>query len=363
MRRAAERAIAPNCGSWRTTSVRLLTRAVLCCQRLALNRDRSSRSARGADTGFRNLVVAALVISCALSLPAAAATYFLTIAGLGGAPEYETQFPQEATELDKALQANNGNVHVETLKGASATRKQIEETFTRLAAQVKEDDFFAVTLIGHGTFDGAEYKFNVPGPDPTATDLARWMDRIPARQQLIAVLTSSSGAALPVLAKKGRIVITATKSGTEKNVVVFTRYWVDALRDPSADADKNGAVSALEAYRYASRKTAAYYEEQKALASEHAMLSDNGSATGERNPDATNGQGLAAGAFALIRSAEPATEALTEEKRALLAKKEDIQARIDRLKYQKAGMDEQEYRKQLAAALLELAKTQAEIDK
>src|SRR5580693_679938 len=100
-----------------------------------LNRDRSSRSARGADTGFRNLVVAALVISCALSLPAAAATYFLTITGLGGAPEYETQFPQEATELDKALQANNGNVHVETLKGASATRKQIEETFARLAAQ------------------------------------------------------------------------------------------------------------------------------------------------------------------------------------------------------------------------------------
>src|SRR5580658_6544680 len=152
--------------------------------------------------------LAALVVTCALSMPAAAATYFLTIAGLGGAPEYDTQFPQLATELEKALQANNGNVHavhVDTLKGAAATRKQIEETFTRLAAQVKEDDFFAVTLIGHGTFDGAEYKFNVPGPDPTATDLSRWMDRIPARQQLIAVLTSSSGAALPVLVKKGRV--------------------------------------------------------------------------------------------------------------------------------------------------------------
>jgi len=307
--------------------------------------------------------LAALLLSCALSLPAAAATYFLTVAGLGGAPEYETQFPQLATELDKALRADNGSVHVETLRGASATRKQIEEAFTRLAAQAKEDDFFAVTLIGHGTFDGAEYKFNVPGPDPTATDLARWMDRIPARQQLIAVLTSSSGAALPILAKKGRIVITATKSGTEKNVVVFTRYWVDALRDPSADTDKSGSVSALEAFRYASRKTAAYYEEQKELATEHAMLSDTGSDKGERDPNAANGQGLAASAFALVSSAEAATEALTEEKRTLLAKKEEIQARIDRLKYQKAGMDEQEYRKQLAAALLELAKTQAEIDK
>ena len=101
--------------------------------------------------------------------------------------------PRESCELDEALQAfNNGNVRRGTLKGASATRKQIEETFTRLAAQVKEDDFFAVTLIGHGTFDGAEYKFNVPGPDPTATDLARWMDRIPARQQLIAVLATQT---------------------------------------------------------------------------------------------------------------------------------------------------------------------------
>jgi hypothetical protein len=307
--------------------------------------------------------LAALILTGALSLPATAATYFLTIAGLGGAPEYETQFPQMAAELDKALVANNANAHTETLKGASATRKQIEEAFSRLAAQVKEDDFFAVTLIGHGTFDGIDYKFNVPGPDPTAADLARWMDRIPARQQLIAVLTSSSGAALPVLVKKGRVVITATKSGTEKNIVVFTRYWVDALRDPSADTDKNGAVSALEAYRYASRKTAAYYEEQKELATEHAMLSDNGSSTGERDPGASNGQGLAAGAFALIRSGEPATQALTDEKRGLLAKKEEIQARIDRLKYQKAGMDEQDYRKQLAAALVELAKTQAEIDK
>jgi hypothetical protein len=348
MKRAVERALLPNCGGWRTTSVRLLTRAVQCW---------------GADLVFRDLVITAIVIFCALSMPAAAATYSLTIAGLGGAPDYDTQFPQLATELEKALLANNANAHAETLKGAAATRKQIEEAFTRLATQVKEDDFFAVTLIGHGTFDGVDYKFNVPGPDPTASDLARWMDRIPARQQLIAVLTSSSGAALPVLAKKGRIVITATKSGTEKNVVVFSRYWVDALRDPSADADKNGAVSALEAFRYASRKTAAYYEEQKELATEHSQLSDNGSTQGERNPEAANGQGLAASAFPLIRSAEPATDAITEEKRTLLAKKDEIQARIDRLKYQKAGMDEQDYRKQLAAALLELAKTQAEIDK
>src|SRR5580658_1359670 len=81
--------------------------------------------------------LAALFVSCALSLPAAAATYFLTVAGLGGAPEYETQFAQLATELDKALLANSGNAHTETMKGSAATRKQIEEAFARLATQVK----------------------------------------------------------------------------------------------------------------------------------------------------------------------------------------------------------------------------------
>ena len=45
--------LVPNCGSWPTTSVRLLTRAVQCCQWLALNRDR-----QGADADFNNLALA-----------------------------------------------------------------------------------------------------------------------------------------------------------------------------------------------------------------------------------------------------------------------------------------------------------------
>ena len=50
------------------------------------------------------------------------------------------------------------------------------------------------------------------------------------------------------------MVITATKTGTEKNATVFARYWVEALRDPAADTDKNETISALEAFRYAERK-------------------------------------------------------------------------------------------------------------
>ena len=106
-------------------------------------------------------------------------------------------------------------------------------------------------LIGHGSFDGVEYKFNLVGPDISAEELARLCDRVPAKRQLIVNTTSASGGAVPALERPGRAVVAATKSGTEKNATVFCRYWVEALHDPEADVDKNEAISALEAFQYA----------------------------------------------------------------------------------------------------------------
>ena len=50
-------------------------------------------------------------------------------------------------------------------------------------------------------------------------------------------------------------------------------------------------------------------------------------------------------------------------KQALLAKKEDLEQKIDALKYQKAAMDPADYKQQLTAALVELAQVQQELDK
>lgn len=302
-----------------------------------------------------------LLFFAASVMPAAA--YYVTVAGLGGAPEYETQFEKWAADLDRELNSNGADVQVVTLSGPLATRARIEHALSSVAAQAKSDDAFALFLIGHGTFDGNDYKLNIPGPDVTGGELASWLNRIPARRQLVVNMTSCSGASVAAFARKDRIVITATKSGNEKNATVFARYWVDALRDPAADTDKNGAVSALEAYRYAERKTAAYFESEKLLATEHPMLTDTGSASAARDPKPENGQGMLAGAFPLIRpQAEGATNAAPEKQR-LLTKKEDLEARIDRLKYQKAAMAPEEYKQQLTALLLELARTQAEIDR
>jgi hypothetical protein len=313
-----------------------------------------------AEMGIR-VRPAILMLCLAGMLPGA--NYYVTLAGLGGAPEYETQFEKWAADLDRELQANGAAAHTVTLSGPAATRQRIREALSSVAAEAHADDAFALFLIGHGSFDGSDYRFNIPGPDVTAAELASWLDRVPARRQLVVNMTSCSGASLGALARKDRVVITATKSGNERNATVFARYWVDALRDPSADTDKNGTVSALEAFRYAERKTAAYFEAEKLIATEHPMLTDTGSANAARDPKPENGQGLLAAAFPLIRAQASSAATVSPGKQSLLAKKEDLEARIDRLKYQKAALEPDEYKQQLTALLLQLARVQAEIDR
>ena len=290
-----------------------------------------------------------------------AETYYLTIAGLGGEQEYEQRFSGWASEIDKILKGEPG-AKVTTLSGAQAARANIEARLNELAKQAKADDSVVVMLIGHGSFDESDYKFNIPGPDITATELAALLDKIPAQQAVID-MTSASGGALPTLQKPRRIVVVATKSGTEKNATVFPRYFIEGLRDPAADADKNEVITVLEAFRYAEAKTAKFYDELKRLSTEHPLIEDAGKGEGVKAPTAENGEGLLAGRFAMLHTGSAVTMAKDPEKLKLLKQKEDVETKIDELKYRKASMPVEEYRGQLAKLLLDLAKTQEELDK
>ena len=294
---------------------------------------------------------------------AQAAPYYVTVAGLGGEPDYEQRFTALAKELDKLLKAASSDAHVFTFTGADATKAKLTETLAQIARDAKPDDEFTLTLIGHGSFDGEEYKFNLPGPDISGEEIAVLCDRIPSKRQMIVNTTSASGGSIGALQRAGRIVIAATKTGTEKNATVFARYWVDALSDASTDTDKNETISALEAFQYADRKTAAFYETQKRLATEHAVIEDTGKKEAVRAASADNGEGLLAGNFVLLRLGATQQAANDPAKRALLEKKEALEQKIDTLKYQKAAMPVDDYKKQLSDALLELAKTQDELDK
>ena len=302
-----------------------------------------------------------LAMACLFAFPTRAATYYVVVAGLGREADYEQRFTAAAKDLDRIFGAAGSTAHVYTLAGAQATAKQLAETLSAVARAAKVDDDFALILIGHGSFDGAEYKFNLVGPDVTAREIAAMCDRIVARRQLIVDTTSASGGAVAVLERPGRAVIAATKSGTEKNATVFARYWVEALEDPSADTDKSDSISAMEAFRYAAKKTAAFYDSQKRLATEHAVFNDTG--RGEPVRESGNGQGMLMSSFTLLRIGTNQQAANDPAKRALLDRKDELEQRIDTLKYQKAAMDPQDYKKQLTDALVELAKVQEELDK
>ncbi|HJT89141.1 MAG TPA: hypothetical protein VJ732_14840, partial [Bryobacteraceae bacterium] len=215
-----------------------------------------------------------LVLLLGAVLAAHATTYYITISGLGGEPDYDQRFRMWADDIDNSLKKAGGDEQVITLQ--APTRDQIRARLAEVARQAKPDDALVLMLIGHGTFDGVDYKYNIPGPDITGSELASLLDKIPATRQLVVNMTSSSGGSISFLQRKNRIVITATKTGTEKNATVFARYWAEALRDPAADSDKNEAVSALEAFHFAQRKTTEFFDSQKRLATEHAVLEDTG---------------------------------------------------------------------------------------
>lgn len=308
----------------------------------------------------RTRVAALLALAAA---PAFSAVHYVTISGIGGEPDYEQRFANWAKDLDKALNGSGGDVRVHSLVGLAATRTAAAELLGKVAAEAVAGDAFVLTLIGHGSFDGHEYKINLKGPDATAIELAAWCDRIPATRQLVVNMTSASGGSISALQRASRAVISATKTGTEKNATVFARYWVEALRDPGADADKNETVTALEAYQYADRKTVGFFETQKRLATEHAVLVDTAKGEPVRAPSTENGQGQLVSRFTLLRLGAAQKAAGDPAKQKLLGQREQIEAAIDKLKYEKAAMPQQEYRKRLSALLLELARLQEELDK
>ena len=148
-----------------------------------------------------------LAMACTVAIQARAATYYVIVAGLGGEPDYEQRFMAAAKDLNRIFKAAGPTAHVYTLAGPQATATQLTETMGAVAGDAKADDDFTLILIGHGSFDGVEYKFNLVGPDVTAAEIATMCDRIAAKRQLVVDTTSASGGAVQVLERPGRAVI------------------------------------------------------------------------------------------------------------------------------------------------------------
>ena len=299
----------------------------------------------------RALQLAASVISMLSASTVHAAMYALIVGGLGGEPEYEKQFRLQTDELAGAMKHLDEDAHVTSLSGEQATAAGLRHELNKTAELAADNDRVVLMLVGHGSFDGEEYRFNIPGPDITGSELAALLNRIKARDQLVVVATSASGGALARLQTHGnerrRIVITATKSGAERNATRFGEQWVRALTTKEADVDKDDWVTVREAYEYAERKVADAYKSQAALATEHARI-DDGASLATRLPLARLGA-------AKIMPTDP-------ELRQLIAERLRLERAVDAVKTRKEQLDDAQYYDELEKVLVDLARTQVRID-
>jgi hypothetical protein len=280
-----------------------------------------------------------------VTVPAVAETHFVVVGGLGGDTDYAERFSQEAEDLAAAASNTVGAEQVALLKGAGATREALETSLTDLVGEAAEEDAVVVYLIGHGTFDGTDYKFNIPGPDITATRLGQLLDNLVAKRQLVVNMTSCSGAMLEPLQTEGRIIITATKNGREKNATVFSRYWTAAFEDAEADIDKDESITVKEAYDYAVNKVGVFYESAQRLSTEHARMEGEGPET-----------------FLLARLGANAALAQDPRLAPLFKRREELRMAVDAIKLRRDSMDEDAYFDELQTILLQLATMDGQIE-
>jgi hypothetical protein len=312
------------------------------------------------------LCLGAVALDCGRILaaegtPADQATVILVV-GAPGEEEFGKSFVDWAKRWDEACRKAGAKCILLGLETNSATadRDLLQQA---LQAQPKEGlGGLWLLLLGHGTFDGQEAKFNLRGPDVSATDLAQWLE--PLRRPLAVINTSAASAPfLTKLSRPGRVIITATRSGSEQNFARFGQYVSEAIADPQADLDKDGQVSLLEAYLTAAARVAEFYEGEGRLATEHALLDDNGDGLGtpagffrgvravKKPKDDAQPDGVRAHQFHLIRSeAERQLPALRR------ARRDELELSIAKLREAKATMKEDEYYRSLEALLLEMAR-------
>ena len=284
--------------------------------------------------------------------------FALIFVGAGGEPEYAQQFEKWTTELKSALSEDFGFDAQKLLVVQNAKATDVRNTFAQLKSQIDANNVLFVFFIGHGSFDGKESKFNLVGPDIAASEYNTLLSALPTKRVIVLNMASASGEFVKSLSAKGQIVITATKSGQETNATRFPGFFIAALRAPDADTDQDGHTSVLEAFVYANRLTADFYTRAGRLATEHALLDDNGDGVGREKAEA--GEGLLARATYLdsLSIDEAAATAATGR---LLKERTRLEGEIEQLIARKRTMPEAEYESTLERLFIELAKVNRSI--
>ncbi len=298
--------------------------------------------------------------------------HVLLIGGLGGNAEYASTFQQYLFDARQAFidQFQVPPANITVLAGSSegsddfiddvSTADNIRAQFDRLAARSDTTDLVFVVLFGHGSFNGEEASLNIPRRDLGDSDFAELLRSVAADRIVFVNTAPSSGPFIEALSARDRIVITATRSGRQRNETIFPRYFVEALSSPSADIDQDNRLSVAEAFRYGAEMTNQWFEENGNVQSEHALLDDTGDGNGARvNELADAGDGNLA-AITYFGGSEPSSVAAantgSDSSAANQARTRQLEEKIAALKSRKNSMNTSEYYDQLEQLLIRLAR-------
>ena len=269
-------------------------------------------------------------------------TRALIVSGVSGEPRLAQQFERDVATMRSALATRFGAATTVLTESSSpkSDKASLVSALKSLADGSKAGDQILIVLVGHGSAQSGEVRFNIPGPDITADELAAALDALDQRNVAVVVATSSSGAFIKPLEAPGRAIVTATKHGGQNEEVVFAAHFAKALSDDVADINKDGAVSLAEAFEYSKTEVARFYQQNKRIATESAVLTGNGGGFVLRAPSA--------------KASNPAVQRLFAERTA-------VEQKIAAHKAKKSSMPAEQYESELEKLLLQLATVERQI--
>ncbi|MEO8076151.1 MAG: hypothetical protein ABI818_07470 [Acidobacteriota bacterium] len=305
------------------------------------------------------------IVTCAASAAAGERRYALIVSGAAGGSEYAGQYDGWSAALSTTLVENVRfdpqlvTVLSDTTRtDAAATAANVRRAIGSIRGRMTRDDLLLVVLIGHGTFDGTDAKFNLVGPDLESAEWAALLRPLPGRL----VFVNTSAASFPFVERLGgprRIVITATDSAAQRFDTMFPEYFIHAFSDEAADIDKNGRVSIWEAFSAASAGVRRHYQQRGQLSAERALLDDTGDGVGKDAADPGDEGALASRTYLdeSLPGAAPTDEVLIK----LLQRRSRLEADADDLRIRRQFLPAAEYRQEFERLMVELAKVSQEI--
>jgi hypothetical protein len=312
-------------------------------------------------------VRAAFMVAIVLCMPrsAAAERYAVIVAGASGGAEFAKQYTEWTKTLSAVLidrmKVRPGNLTILSDTDDERTRADaanVRQAFDRIRRAMTVDDVLFVMLIGHGTFDGTDAKFNLVGADLEAAHWVELIEGLPGH----VVLVNSTAASFPFierLAGERRIIVTATDSAAQRFDTVFPQYFVAAFADEQTDIDKNGRISIWEAFAAATNGVRRHYQQRGQLATERALLDDNGDGIGREAAAAGEDGSVASRTY--LDQAVPGAPPTDEVLLALLQKRASLEAEVEELRIRRSFMQLDEYKKEFERLMIELARVSRDI--